>query len=290
MGTEQADITRDRVELRTVRSGALEIATQSFGRAGDPPVLLIMGAMASMLWWPEDFCEDLARAGRFVIRYDNRDTGLSTCFPPGEASYTLGDMGDDAVAVLDGYGLSTAHLVGMSLGGLIAQRATLDHPSRVATLTAISTTPLGAEGLPPMRDDYAAHADAGETVDWSDRASVRDYLVRDARMLAGTAHPHDPDAARRLIERDLERARSFASVTNHFSLFERELGGGTAAELAPPLLVIHGGHDPIFPIEHGEALAGSVPGATLLRIEGGGHELHPADRDRMVAAIVAHTA
>lgn len=277
---------------KTVEAGGVEIATEAFGDPAHPPVLLIMGAMASMLWWPEGFSRQLAAQGRTVIRYDNRDTGLSTTYPPGGPPYGFDDMADDAIRVLDGYGLGRAHLAGMSLGGMIAQIAALAHPDRVASLTAISTSPVGTDTshLPTTTAAYMEHAATGESVDWTDRAQVIDFMCRDARAIAGTGHPHDVDAARRLIETDYDRARGFASATNHFMLKGGDRWQGRLGELQPPLLVLHGTADPIFPVEHGVALAAAVPGARLVRIEGGGHELHPADWDTIVAAIAGHTA
>ena len=277
---------------KTVTADGVEIATEAFGDPAHPPVLLIMGAMASMLWWPEGFCRRLADQGRTVIRYDNRDTGLSTGYPPGQPPYGFDDMADDAIRVLDGYGLGRAHLVGMSLGGMIAQIAALAHPDRVASLTAISTSPVGTDTshLPQTTAAYMEHAASGELVDWTDRAQVIDFILRDVRAIAGTAHPHDSAAARRLIEADYDRARSFASATNHFMLKGGDRWRGRLGELQAPLLVIHGTADPIYPVEHGAALAAAVPGARLVRIDGGGHELHPADWDVMIAAIAEHTA
>src|SRR5262245_61042408 len=108
---------------RLVRRDGVELATEAFGDRGRPCVLLIMGAMASMLWWPEPLCRRLADSGFHVIRYDNRDTGRSTCCAPGRPDYTFDDMVDDVFRVLDAYGVEAAHLVGMSMGGAIAQRA-----------------------------------------------------------------------------------------------------------------------------------------------------------------------
>jgi pimeloyl-ACP methyl ester carboxylesterase len=273
----------------TIKRGQVEIATGTFGHPSDPALLLIMGAMASMLWWPEEFCKQLAEQGHFVIRYDNRDTGLSTSYPLGKPGYTLSDMAEDAVAILDGYGIKAADIVGISMGGFIAQRVALVHPGRVRTLTVVSSSPLGIDDLPAFTDDYSAHAATAETLDWNDRASVVDFMVRDVRMIAGTAHPHDADAALQLIERDMDRAHSFANATNHFLV---EGGDGekrlAAADLRVPLLVIHGTADPIFPAVHGEALADAVRGAKLERIDGGGHELHRNDWPQIIGAIAAH--
>ncbi|TCU11915.1 alpha/beta fold hydrolase [Rhizobium sullae] len=274
----------------TINSEDVKLATETFGDHSNPAVLLIMGAMASMLWWPDEFCERIAASGRYVIRYDNRDTGLSTAYPTGEPGYTFADMAEDAIAILDGYGIETAHLVGMSLGGMIAQWVTLGHPDRVKTLTLISSSPLGIDGLPPFTEAYGEHAATAEAVDWSNRASVLDFMTRDARMVASTLHPHDAGAARRLVEQDLDRARSFASATNHFLLEGGDYGGPkNAADLSVSLLVIHGTSDPIFPIVHGEALVRAVSGSTLQRVEGGGHELHRGDWPQIVSAIVSHT-
>jgi pimeloyl-ACP methyl ester carboxylesterase len=273
-----------------VHSGNAEIAVETFGKPSDPPILLIMGATASMLWWPEEFCDQLAGRGRYVIRYDNRDTGLSTTWPVGKPGYGFADMVADGPAILDALGIRAAHVVGMSMGGVIAQCMALRYPDRVLTLTAISASPLGIKDLPSVTKDYAKHAESGEAVDRDDRADVIDFMIRDARALASTAHPHDAGAAKRLIERDIARARSFASATNHFRLSGGEGGPKPeAADIRIPVLVIHGTSDPIFPIEHGLAFVKTVPNTRWLPIEGGGHELHRDDWPVMIDTIVSHT-
>lgn len=275
-----------------IASGNAQICTQAFGEPGDPPILLIMGQMASMLWWPESFCRQLVDRGRFVVRYDNRDTGLSTSYPPGSPPYGVDDLADDAVAVLDGYGLERAHLVGMSMGGVIAQLVAFGHPDRVTSLTAISTTKAGAPdpNLPGPSAEYMAHAAAFEDLDWKDAGALAELLVRDARHVAGRRHGFDEIAARDLVARDIARARNPASLMNHGML-----GGGKQRSTPPagfdvPTLVIHGSADPIFPHEHAVALATALPGATLLTVEDGGHELHEADWDLILDAIAAQTA
>lgn len=276
---------------KTIRFDDVKIVTQAFGDPADEPVLLIMGVMASMLWWPEDFCRQLAATGRFVIRYDNRDTGLSTNYGPCNATYTFDDMADDAARVLTAYGIDKAHVVGMSMGGMIAQIFAIRHPSRIKTLTAISTSPIGTDtsGIPGTTQAYMEHSNSGADVDWSDRAQVIDFILRDTRAIAGNAFPYDRAAALAHIERDYDRAKNFASVTNHFSLPEGEDMTGRLAGVAAPLLVIHGSVDPIFPVEHGQALVDAVSGGKLVRVEGGGHELHPGHWGLMIEAIVSHT-
>jgi pimeloyl-ACP methyl ester carboxylesterase len=280
-----------RREERFIRSDGVVIATEAFGDVANPPVLLIMGAMASMLWWPEEFCERLARRGRNVLRYDHRDTGLSTKYAPGKPPYTFDDMADDAVRVLDGYQIRSAHIVGMSLGGMIAQLVALAQPQRVLSETAISTSPVGTDtsDLPQMTAAYAEHAEAGAGVDWSDRAQAIGFFLKDARMLAGTAHRFDEARMRSFIERDYDRSRGYGSATNHFMLKGGDRWKGRLGEMSAPLLVIHGTADPLFAIEHGAALAAAVAGARLMRIEGGGHELHEQDWDEIITAIAAHT-
>ncbi len=276
---------------RTIASGDAELCAEAFGAPDDAPVLLIMGQMASMLWWPEAFCRRLAGAGRFVIRYDTRDTGRSTSYEPGQPRYTGYDLVADALSVLDGYGIERAHLVGMSMGGGIAQLVALEHPARVASVTAISTTKVGDEDphLPPPAPEYLEHAAAAEQLDWSDRRALAEFMVRDARALAGTRHPFDEAAARDLVERDLERTASPESLVNHAMLDGGTGGRDRLAEMDAPLLVIHGSADPLLPHPHGVALAEAVPGAKLLTLRGGGHELHESDWDEMLAAIVSHT-
>ena len=276
---------------RVIRADGIELATQAFGDPAHPPILLIMGVMASMLWWPEAFCARLARHGRYILRYDNRDTGLSTGYPAGAPPYSFNEMADDAMRVLDGYGIASAHLVGMSMGGMLAQYAALKHPARTASLTLISSSPVGDDvpDLPGPTAAYLEHAAQFDRVDWSDRAQAIRAMLAESRVLAGTAHPFDEAGARRLIERDIDRARHFASVTNHFVLKSEDGPRHRASALAAPLLVIHGTADPLLRFEHGLALARIVPDATMVRLEGGGHELHEADWDAIVAAIIDHT-
>jgi pimeloyl-ACP methyl ester carboxylesterase len=271
----------------------VEICSETFGERSDPAVLLIMGAMASMLWWPDEFCRRLAGSGRYVIRYDNRDTGRSTGYEPGTATYTSDDMAGDAIAVLDEHGVERAHVVGMSMGGAIAQVVALAYPERVASVTGISTSAVGEENpdLPGPAAKYMEHAAAFEDLDWSDAQALADLIVEDARQLAGARHQFDEAAARELVTRDLERATDSSRLANHGSIGgDEERWKGRIGEIGVPFLVIHGTADPLIPHPHGVALAEAVPGAKLVTIDGGGHELHENDWDQILDAIVAHTA
>src|SRR5256885_8277603 len=136
---------------RIIEANGVELCTESFGDPADPPVLLVMGTGASMLWWEEGFCRLLADGRRFVIRYDHRDTGRSVTYEPGRPGYTGADLVADAAGVLDAYEIPTAHIVGVSAGGAFAQLLALDYADRVLSLVLISTSPAtpGDRELPP---------------------------------------------------------------------------------------------------------------------------------------------
>lgn len=280
-----------RMTEKVVASGDVEICTEAFGEPDHPPVLMIMGAMASMLWWPDGLCARIARAGRFVIRYDNRDTGRSTTYEPGAPPYTFDDLVDDAAAVLDGYGVDRAHVVGMSMGGAIAQFLALGYPARVVSVTAISSSRVDGSDtdLPGADPEYLEHAAAFEELDWSDTRALAELLVRDARQIAGSRHRFDEAAARDLVSRDLRRTVNPPSLVNHGILSGGEDRRDGLGRIDAPFLVIHGTDDPVLPYAHGVALANAIPGARLATIEGGGHELHERDWDQILDAILDQT-
>jgi pimeloyl-ACP methyl ester carboxylesterase len=279
------------VAERMIDTNGVELCTEPFGVPGDPPLLLVMGAGGSMLWWDESFCRLLAEGGRFVIRYDHRDTGRSVTYQPGHPQYTGADLMADAVGVLDAYEVAAAHVVGVSAGGAFAQLLALGFPDRVLTLVLVSTSPAtpGERSLPSATErfnDFLASAD----VDWSDRASVTDYLVAYERMLAGDVRPFDEAAWRELVGRDVDRARDIAATENHSLIPAGDVPSEPISSIAVPTLVIHGTADPMFPLEHGQALAEEIPGARLLTLEGAGHGVARADWEPIARAILAHTA
>src|SRR5688572_14893093 len=191
-------------------NGGVELCTESFGDPADPPILLIMSTGASMLWWEEGFCRMLAERGRFVIRYDHRDTGRSVSYEPGRPGYRGDDLVADAAGVLDAYGITAAHVVGVSAGGALAQLLALDRPERARSLTLTSTS-IAVSSDRPLPPPTAAFGRFVATVelDWSDRESVIDYLVDYSRLLAGEPRPFDEAAVRALARRDVERANDF---------------------------------------------------------------------------------
>ncbi len=285
-----------------IEANGIDICTDAFGNTDDPAVLLIMGAGASMLLWEDSFCQQLADAGRWVIRLDNRDTGRSTCCPVGAPNYSLQDMADDAVAVLDHYGVAKAHIVGASMGGMITQIIGLNHPERVLTLTAIMSSPDPAavtdvmegkpnkKGLSPPAPEVLEAAMAGASLDWSDPIAVLDNRTRMFKVLAGSAHPFDESSRRILFQRELDRANNFASSQNHALVVgATERWHDRLNTITAPTLVIHGTEDPILPFDHGQAIADSIPGARLLTMPGVGHEIPEAELDMIIPVLVEHT-
>jgi pimeloyl-ACP methyl ester carboxylesterase len=271
-------------------ANGVELCAESFGEAADPPILLIMGIGASMLWWDEEFCRMLAEGGRFVIRYDHRDTGRSVAYEPGRPGYTGADLVADAAGVLDAYDVPAAHMVGVSAGGAFAQVLALDFADRVLSLVLISTSAAtsGARRLPSPTEEFGRFVSTAE-VDWSDADSVVDYLVDYYRVLAGGRRPFDEAAVRELVRRDVERARDFAAAQNHDLLPPGEQPREPLSSITVPTLVIHGTADPMFPLAHGEALAEEIGNARLLTLEGAGHGLDRADWETVAPAILGHT-
>jgi pimeloyl-ACP methyl ester carboxylesterase len=278
------------VTERTIEANGVKLCTESFGDPAQPPILLIMGIGASMLWWEEDFCRMLADGRRFVIRYDHRDTGRSVVYEPGRPEYTGYDLVADAAGVLDAYAVPAAHLVGVSAGGAFAQLLALDRADRVLSLVLISTSPAtpGDRRLPPPTEEFGRFLETAE-VDWSDAESVIEYMVDYSRLLAGGQRPFDEARARAFVRRDVERARNLAAAQNHDILSNDERSHAPVSSITVPTLVIHGTADPMFPAGHGEALADEIPAARLLTLEGAGHGIDRADWHATVRAILEHT-
>ena len=277
---------------RLVNANGVEICTEAFGDPADPPMLLIPGASASMMWWDDDFCRQLAAGGRYVIRLDNRDSGESVTYPVGEPPYTLADMAQDAVGVLDAYEIDRAHVVGRSMGGMITQHMALDHPERLRTITLIYSSP---EGGADQRGDLPGPAESlqGLTLEipQNDPDAALAARVELQRVVSGSRYPFDAENAHALIAREIARARHYASSGNHTVALQNSPGWrDRLSEIEVPTLVVHGTEDPLLQFPHGEALANEIPGATMLVMEGVGHELPEGEWDRLIATLLEHTA
>lgn len=287
---------------RVIEANGCELWTEDFGDPAAPCVLLVMGATAQGILWPEEFCEALAAGGRHVIRYDNRDTGQSTCFDFSRQPYTLSDMARDAVGVLDAYGVPAAHVVGASMGGMIGQVLALEHRDRVLTLTLIMSSPASASiaagmatgaagalpGLAPRVLELMAATIANPPTTDAERIEA---AVRQWSVLAGSADPPDEALLRAREARVLARARNIDAAQNHalaMALSPDRMD--VLGQVDVPTLVIHGTDDPILPLPHGEALAALIKGARLLPIEGMGHDLPPRVAAPLMQALLEHTA
>jgi pimeloyl-ACP methyl ester carboxylesterase len=278
-------------------ANGIEIEYETFGDAAGPPVLLVMGLGAQMISWNDEFCELLAGRGFHVVRYDNRDCGLSTWMDEagpadiagalsGEAApaYTLDDMAADAVGLLEALGIGAAHVVGASMGGFIAQTIAINHPDRVLTLTSIMSGPAHPESVSPTPEATA--------VLFVPPAATRDERITQEmwirKVLMGPADPFDEDAERVRAERAIDRAyhpagtaRQFAAVLASQPRLERLRG------VRVPTLVIHGLDDTLIPVDNGRAVAAAVPGSRLVEIEGMGHDLPKRVWPQLLDEIVA---
>jgi pimeloyl-ACP methyl ester carboxylesterase len=275
---------------RITRVNGVNICVESFGDPAHPAILLIHGAAASMLGWEDDFCRRLAAGGRFVLRYDHRDTGRSVSYEPGSPPYSMADLMEDAIGLLDVFELDRAHLVGRSMGGSLALLAALHHPERVRSLTLMVTSP-GGPGLSPPSAEFLAYVQGGKQPDWSDREAVIDHIVGMLRIFDGGTPHFDERVWHHRIAHDVDRTVNVASSQiNHFHLDPGEPIRPRLGEIQVPTLVIQGEKDPIFPLDHGQALADEIPNAELLILPGSGHLVLPRSWDLVIPAILRHTA
>ncbi|GAA4456517.1 alpha/beta fold hydrolase [Phytohabitans houttuyneae] len=275
-----------------VHVNGVDLCAETFGDADAPPILLLSGMSSSMDWWDADFCRRLALGGRHVIRYDFRDTGRSVTYPPGAPEYTGDDLIADAAGLIDLLAGGRAHVVGISMGGAIAQHLAVDHPQRVATLTLVSTSTGPDDDLPPMDERLvAAFANPAPEPDWSDPEAVVDYLVEDWRPFAGP-DTFDEGYTRQIARRVVARTIDIESSTKNHALLKGSDGTRhRLGEITAPTLVIHGTADPFFPPGHAVMLAREIKRAQLLMLDGVGHQAPPPSTwDLVVPALLGHTA
>ena len=264
----------------------VDIWYEDFGRSKDPAVLLIMGTGEPGISWSDALCHGLAAEGRRVIRYDHRDTGKSGYFDYDEEPYDLSDMARDAVGLLDALRVPAAHIVGASMGGMIAQEIAIQCPRRVLTLTCLISSPTVNDpenpaafvsGLPPM--DIARLGPVfmvlAENPPTTDAEQIEASLSL-ARATSGSRGFLDEKAFRQVMERSLAHRTRPADPQNHSRAISASRDRTELLKaVSAPTLVVHGTEDPLFPYQHGVAISECVPGARLLTIEGMGHELPP---------------
>jgi pimeloyl-ACP methyl ester carboxylesterase len=265
-----------------------------------------MGLGGQLIHWNEDFCRQLAAKDLFVIRFDNRDTGLSTRFeaagPPDMAAlldarlqgqsipapYTLSDMADDAAKLLEALGIEKAHICGTSMGGMIAQILALRHPQRLLSLTSIYST----TGDPDLPQPQPAALEALLTPQPVERQAYIDFNAITMQAIAGAGFPFDEQFIRRVSARAYDRAFYPAGVGRQMmAVMAQEDRTAALGSVTVPTLVVHGTADPLVPAAHGQATADAVPGAQLLLVEGMGHDLTHTSGPwpQVIDAIAAHT-
>ncbi len=277
--------------MTTVEANGVRLGVERFGDAAAPLVLLVGGT--TMLSWPDALCEALARGGRHVVRYDLRDSGASTTVDPGAPGYTIRDLAADATALARELDDRPAHLAGIGVGGMVAQVAALENPDAFSALTLAGTRPV-APG--PVDDDLPDHDAATmhrlfsrPMPDWSDRDAVAGFAAAGAEILGD-----DPAAARARAERIWNRTpgtHPAVQMANQFGLVFSKLDckprwRERLPELGVPVLVVHGGKDPFFPVGNGEALAREIPGARLLVLERAGTAIPDVAAEDVAAAML----
>jgi pimeloyl-ACP methyl ester carboxylesterase len=265
------------------RANGIELEYQTFGGPSAQPLLLIMGLGAQMITWDETFCQQLVDRGFQVIRFDNRDSGLSTWMkeagPPDMASafsgdpkaaYQLDDLAADAAGLLDALNIRAAHIVGASMGGFIAQLVAINHPQRVLSLTSIMSGPGGQDGVPPQPEG----ADVLTRIPPETREERIEHGVWIRKTLKGPGDPFDQAMETRQVERAYDR--SYYPVGTGRQLVAILAAEGRLEKLGRvkvPTLVIHGTDDVLVPVDNGRSVANAIPGARLLEVEQMGHNL-----------------
>ena len=254
-------------QMPRASANGIEVEYETFGNPKTAPLLLIGGLGTQMISWDDEFCELLATRGFLVIRFDNRDTGLSTYV---DGAYELDDMADDAAGLLGALEVPAAHVVGASMGGFIAQLLAINHPHRVLTLTSIMSGPGGQDQVPPTEQ--------GSAVLRVPPPKTRDEQIElglwAKKVLLGPADPFDDGWERARIERAVDRAYHPAGFARQLQAIMAARGRLTRlAAIRVPTLVIHGDADILVPVDNGRQVAAAVPGARLLEIEGMGHDL-----------------
>jgi pimeloyl-ACP methyl ester carboxylesterase len=283
----------------------IELEYDTFGDPSQPPLILVMGLGAQMILWEDEFCAELAASGFWVVRFDNRDIGLSTKLDhlgvpnvfvamqqamagkPVEAPYTLAEMADDTVGLMTALGLDRAHLVGASMGGMIAQTVAIRHPERLLSMTSIMST-TGDPTLPP------ASAEAMTTLLTPpplDREGNVARMLAAWKVIGSPGFPFDEPRMTALFGRAFDRGYNPGGVARQLTAIMAS-GDRTAAlrDVRVPTLVIHGDADPLIRPEAAHATTKAIPGATLVIIEGMGHDFPRGTWTPIIDAIGTHAA
>ena len=291
--------------MPNVRANGIQIEYDTIGDPSAPPLLLIMGLGGQLIHWDEGFCRQLAAKGLFIIRYDHRDTGLSTKSETAESAemgdslnaflqgqsieppYSLNDMADDAAGLLEALKIKKAHVCGASMGGMIAQIMAIRHPQRLLSLISIYST----TGNPDLPQPEPKAMEALMTPQPTGRRDYIEFNVRTHRVMAGSGYPFEEEFIRNISAESYDRAHYPAGVNRQIlAVMAQENRKLALATVTVPTLVIHGTADPLVPAAHGRDTADAVPGAQLLLVEGMGHDLprNSGPWPQVIQAIAEH--
>ena len=288
------------VRVARAAANSIHIEYETSGDSAARPLLLIGGLADQLIHWDDELCRDLSERGHYVIRFDSRDAGLSTKFDQagipdlgalarGEKGppYTLEDMADDAVGLLDALDIRKAHICGASMGGMIAQTIAIRHPSHILSLISIYCT-TGSRDLPPPKPEMMERLRAPAP---PEREAYIKYMVDLFKAMAGPGFVFDETWTRMITTRAYDRSFSPQGTMRQIAAIMTQTDRKKAlAAVTVPTLVIHGTDDPVVPMEAGKDTAEAIPGARLMLIEGMGHDLpHGGAWPRIVEAIAAHT-
>ncbi|MBW1812294.1 MAG: alpha/beta hydrolase [Deltaproteobacteria bacterium] len=289
--------------MPTIQANSITIEYDTFGDSASPPILLIMGFSGQMILWDEEFCEKLADRGLYVIRFDNRDAGLSSKIEGAgdydfnklmdailqgykvQVPYTLDDMADDAIGLMDSLNIKKAHVLGTSMGGMIAQVMAIQYPDRLLSLISMSST----TGNPEITAGISEENDFQPVTPMAvphDREANIEYMVQGMRELAGQGFEFEEDHLRGVAQVSYDRC--FYPQGAERQLLAIMVSGNRRPlleKLTVPALVIHGDADVLVPVEGGVDTAYAIPGAKLLIIEGMGHDLPRGAWPRIIDAI-----
>ncbi|MBI4765952.1 MAG: alpha/beta hydrolase [Deltaproteobacteria bacterium] len=291
--------------MAKAKASGIEIEYETYGDRPGRPLLLIMGLGGQLNTWSEEILHQLVEEGHRVIVFDNRDTGLSSkmeeagvpdilgaisALMKGEklkVPYTLYDMGDDAVGLLDALGIEKAHICGLSMGGAIAQTTAISHPSRLASLILINSA-TGNPHLPLPKPEIMNFVLVPPV---SDRNAYIDHRINLFRMISGSGYPLDEEGLRQIFGRGYDRSYyPEGAGRNLLAIFASGHRRSALPSITAPTLVIHGDEDPLVPVENGRDAAEAIPGAELMIIKGMGHyPPHKGPWPQIVKTIAAHT-
>ena len=293
------------IAMPNVSANGMQIEYDTFGDPSSPPLLLIMGFGGQMIFWDEEFCGQLSERGHYVIRFDNRDVGLSSKFEeagvpdvieaigammrgePIKTPYRIDDMADDAVGLLSALSIKKAHICGISMGGMIAQSVAIRHPQHTLSLISIYST-TGNPQLPqpkPEAIEVLIHPLPKE------RKAYIEYYVKAYHTLAGPGFPFDEEWHRKVAAHSYDRSFYPQGLARQLvAIFAQSNRKAALASVTTPTLVVHGSDDPLVPMECGKDTAEAIPGAELLIIEGMGHDApHGGAWPQIIDAIATHT-